>query len=209
MRLDCLPPLAPVTPVLFLPGAPRYHLASNVSRACIVIQLGLRSRQAFAVQARSLAVVRTRRSARLVWLEGTAIRVVLLLPLAFALRAHSLEHLYLDATNAPPASIAMHRGSLSHLVTAGQAPIPSGARGPPHARRVLPACFAMVLVLRFHLVKLLSSQCILYLYLSTRLLQLLELGSHLIICVMRFINVNLQVKVILRIVFSYQKQHWL
>ena len=145
MRLDCLPPLALVTPVLFLPGAPRYHLASNVPRACIVIQLGLRSRQAYAVQAHFLAVVRARRSALLVSLEGTAIRVVLLLPLAFALRAHSLEHLFLDATNAPPASIAIHRGSLSHLVTAGQAPIPSGARGPPHARRVLPACFAMVM----------------------------------------------------------------
>jgi hypothetical protein len=50
--------------------------------------------------------------------------------------------------NAPrvlQACFAMHRGSLSHLVTAGQALIPSGARGPPHARRVLSACFAMVL----------------------------------------------------------------
>jgi hypothetical protein len=174
-----------------------------------VIQLGLRSRQAYAVQAHFLAVVRARRSARLVSLEGTAIRVVLLLPLAFALRAHSLEHLFLDATNAPPASIAIHRGSLSHLVTAGQAPIPSGARGPPHARRVLPACFAMVLVLQIHLVKLLSIRCILYSYLSTRVLQLLESGFLLIICVMRIMNVNLKVKVILRIVFPYRKQHWL
>jgi hypothetical protein len=112
MRLDCLPPLAPVTPVLFLPGAPRYHLASNVPRACIVIQLGLRSRQAFAVQARSLAVVRTRRSARLVWLEGTAIRVVLLLLLEIVNQDRTLRAVQtpLPVCLALPACTAMERG---------------------------------------------------------------------------------------------------
>ena len=112
MRLDCLPPLAPVTPVLFLPGAPRYHLASNVSRACIVIQLGLRSRQAFAVQAHFLAVVQIRRSARLVSLEGTAIRVVLLLLLEIVSLDRTLRVVQppLLVFLALPACTAMRRG---------------------------------------------------------------------------------------------------
>jgi hypothetical protein len=90
------------------------HWASTATR------LDLRSRQAFAAQARFLAAEQTCRSARLVLLECIVTRVDWLPHQAFAMRERFLRHPLRNAPDALLADTAIRQVWLLHLATAAR-----------------------------------------------------------------------------------------
>ena len=99
---------------------PLRQLVTYAQRASTATRLGLRSRQAFAAQARFLAGERAGRSARLVLLECIATTAVWLPHQAFALREHFLRHPLRNAPDALLADSAIRQVWLLHLATAAR-----------------------------------------------------------------------------------------